>query len=1069
MKERRTDWIAAGVVFIVGMVLYAITASPTVAFWDCGEFISCSVNLSVPHPPGTPLYVIIGRVFALIPFAREVAYRVNFISILSGAMLTGLIVLLISRVMRSFAYFKKEEKSGWIPTAAGVVGGLFTLVAYSAWWNSLEAELYSISSFIGMLVVYLAVMWRDGMEPREETGTFGTRKPDNRLMLLALYIIFLSAGLHLTPVMMLFALIPFAWMLNPRVLPGLFMGVLALSFMLFRFGFPQIFIMVFMGVYLLVVAFIYFGSGSRTTKDRWSPDMKFLALTTVLLVIAASVHFYLMIRASQHPTINMVNPSDWDRFLSMLRREQYGEATVANQLWPRKTVVSPETMRPTGLVPVEKGLGSFVSQAVVGYWWQMALYFKYLLWQWGLQGVEGRPFIETFGRTLLFLVPFVLGCLGLYSLAKRDRKVFWLLLVTFLLSSFGLVVYLNMRFGYSGPVPSPHGTLTKEIISQLPREVRERDYFYVFSYVFWAVFSGFGFYEFINLFKREGVKRVMRYVSGAGVFVVVLVVVLINYPKITRQGDWIPLEYGYNILASCQEPAVIYTNGDNDTYPVWFVQEVPSTRFEDPKHPYKRGVINANLSLLNIPWYIEELKRKGAPISFVYESKGEELRLVREGGVWTGEVVHPPIKRRTMELVNGVDTLRENRRGELVDGGGEVRGEVLSDSGRVVLRSGLSGDIAVITASYGSGEIDNLPVVVPRGRNESITLSSIMIRDMIATNAGRIYSENQKVAVEELFPPGALSSLQEMGLTGRTRIPVEYLAPVEVFKDSVLARYTEGVMPLYFSTTVSPGLVKDYAPALVEEGLAYRFTRIPEGGSNLTEPRMNVERTYELFTKGFQMTSILDPKVRKDERTKGLLVRYTVTMQELAENMIGSDPQSAYGFMKRVMDFPLEDDIRTVFLGYLYVIALETGNNADAQTYKAELLTKKGFTEDIIEKLPPEYLSRRGLMLYNRGDTAFALSALEKAASYASQDYPDPFRGLVELYLSLGDTAMALRAVDSWDKRYPGDPLTFRFYYYYLKKPGEAVRVLDEAIKNNPDDPELKRFRDSLRNVYNLK
>ncbi|MCK4232701.1 DUF2723 domain-containing protein, partial [candidate division WOR-3 bacterium] len=79
MNQRRIDWLAAGIIFIAALVIYLLTVSPTVAFWDVGEFIACSANLGVPHPPGTPLYVLIGRIFSLIPISAEIAFRINFI------------------------------------------------------------------------------------------------------------------------------------------------------------------------------------------------------------------------------------------------------------------------------------------------------------------------------------------------------------------------------------------------------------------------------------------------------------------------------------------------------------------------------------------------------------------------------------------------------------------------------------------------------------------------------------------------------------------------------------------------------------------------------------------------------------------------------------------------------------------------------------------------------------------------------------------------------------------------------------------------------------------------------
>ena len=82
--EKAYRW--AGVaVFLTTLGIYLKTMAPSVSFWDCGEFIACSFTMSVPHPPGSPLYVLLGRVFSLVPIA-EVAARITFMSVLSSAL-----------------------------------------------------------------------------------------------------------------------------------------------------------------------------------------------------------------------------------------------------------------------------------------------------------------------------------------------------------------------------------------------------------------------------------------------------------------------------------------------------------------------------------------------------------------------------------------------------------------------------------------------------------------------------------------------------------------------------------------------------------------------------------------------------------------------------------------------------------------------------------------------------------------------------------------------------------------------------------------------------------------------
>lgn len=1079
MNQRRIDWLAAGIIFIIALVIYLLTVSPTVAFWDVGEFIACSANLGVPHPPGTPLYVLIGRIFSLIPISAEIAFRINFISVLTAALAAALVVLITSRVTRSFKKGNPTEKIRWVPTVVGVVGALFTIFAFSMWENALEAEVYAPSAFIGLLIVYLAIVWRERTEhAKEKRPGLPLPKADNRLMLLAFYIVMLAAGIHLTPVMILFALIPFIILVNHRLLPTFFLGVLALAFMLFEPGWPQIAtislfaiyffvqavgsrkgsgpafvfggayallillaalkvgpVILIAGVVLLTAAFFYAGK-------KYDVDLKFFLLGVLVIVIAASVQFYLMVRAQQHPSINMVNPSTWDRFLSVLRREQYGRPTVQNQIWPRKTVVHPDTGQPTGV------------GVIAGLFWQIVFYFKYFFWQWGLQNLAGKSALTVIARVLLAAVPVILGVFGLYSLAKRDRKLFWLLLTTFLVSSFGLIIYLNMRFGHTGPLPKG--------MADLPQEVRERDYFFTFSYVFWGLFTGFGVFEIIASIK-ESLRKITASrvaavtVSSVGA-VFALLIGFINLPMLTRHGDWIPLEYGYNLLASCQEPSVILTNGDNDTFPLWFVQEVPSTRYENNSKPYKHGVVNANLSLLNTPWYIEKLKRKGAPVSFVYESRNEKVALTRNmqasagiGGavVWEGYVAHPPIKKRTFEFSRNTQTIKADRKGRLRDPNRRVVGRVEYKTGRVSLTiapSDVRQDTAYVTASYGSGEIENLPSHVFVSRTKVVMLADIMIRDMIATNSGKVYADSEKVAVSGFS----------------TKIPLDYLVPQEVFAEHVLSNYNEGVMPIYFSTTVSPGRVREYAPYLIQEALVYRVRRAPEEELTRVRPAIDVDRSYEIFTEEFMMKSILDPRVRRSGQTRGLFINYGIAMQEIAEKLVFmGQARKAYEFAKIIDSFKVEEAVRRVFLMNLYVFARQAGADEDAERYYQEM-ESKGW-------LDSQFHIRQGITYARAGDTVLAEQELKRAYAQATRENPQGFVSLVMFYLeTVKDSARARELVDAWDERFPGHELSFRLYLDYLGEPGEALRVLDYIILAHPGEMQLIRLRDSLKAKYNL-
>ncbi len=972
MKERHLKWLVASIIFLVVLILYFYNVSPTVAFWDCGEFLACSYILGIPHPPGTPLYVLIGRIFSMIPIFPEVALRINLISILSGAIGMSLLFLLVHDIVKNFSGFEFVKKYRFVPYVAGIVAAFFAAFAYSIWDNSLEAEVYAPSSLIGLLVVWGALKWRKKEEKGEDAPY---------LVLGLLYFIFLSAGIHLTPVMTLFAMVPFILVVKKEYLAPWLITIILLFDILYEPNSPlSIF---FHGtVALLLIVYLWYLSSSKkiTSGIAWSGTvlagigyiiwilltrsphylryfnqhiigtfywflvitgvmairyqkdryyLRYLLLGSILVFIAFSVQFYLYVRAQHNPDINMVDPSNWKNFMSVLRREQYGTAKVESQIWPRKTVINIETGEPTGI------------SAVAGILWQIFMYIRYFFWQWGLeiQPSSLSPVMEkgVFGilGPIVTLVAVALGIYGCYALYRRDRKSFWLLMTLYLIASLGLVAYLNMRFSPSDPWHQ----------GGFPREVRERDYFFVFSYVFYALFIGLGSAElFYRVFRKNRERfKTLGTVLSCLLVGVSLLPILYNQKKVTRKGDWIPAEYGYNILACCEEPSVVFTNGDNDTFPLWFVQEVPSIHYGN--RPYKPKVINANLSLLNTTWYIKQLKRKGAPISFSYE------------------------------------------------------------------------------------EIDNLPPYLITRERRIIYLRDLIIRDLIATNSGKVYPDREKVRVANFTP-----------------IPRDYVLPDSVFWERVLENYEEKVMPIYFSNTVERGVLKSYLPYLTLEGLVYRV-RGPYG------EQINIKKSVGLFEKGLKMSSILDPKVRKDENTRGLFVNYGETIRTIATYLLSQGKkEEAYQLMRRVLKFEMEKEDKRYFYSHVAQFAIETKRYREALILLDSIINWGYAT--------PDLYVRQSLAYYGAGEKELAKRAMNMCL-VASKGRPEYLIGMFQWYLYIVKSPeKAYEFLKLWDEALPGNHYTWFLYLKNLHDTTEAINAL-ERIPNKVDIE--KEMLDSLR------
>ncbi len=935
MTERRVRIFVFALILVVVGAVYLYSVAPTASFWDCGEFVACTYILGIPHPPGTPLFVAIGRLFTLLPIAREPAFRVNFIPVLFGALSCGLIYLI---VLKLISLYSDRDRFTWLRHVAAAFGALACAFAYSFWDNCVEAEVYAPCAFVALSVLYMAMHWRTRVE---------TTAGDNRLILLAIYMLFLSTGIHFTPMLVVFSVVVFALLvdrdsviqlrlfefltgflviLSVNAMPGdgaeaviLKVVVAALMLAAAYFGIRIIErsernLSVLWGLGLLFLSFVigYAASGGDVmdnavlllaspmvalvemwvharllvallvlgyagylywlhTQGKLRP--KYVALALGLILVASSVQFFLLIRAKAGPAINEVDPSRWKDFVSVLRREQYDPM----KLYPRKTMFLTED-------DYRQEINARYS-LLVGYFEQVKFYLRYFLWQWG-----NERFFDIFlgvkWQALLGLIPPLLGLWGMWHQFKNEKKSFVLIFIAFLVASIGLVTYLNLK--YSPSDPRPHLKY---------REVRERDYFYAFSFVFYTIFIGVGAYAFLRwAAKRLRFRRVLA-ISLAGLTTAYgFVPMFLNYDTVTRRHNWIPAEYGYNMLISCPgEHAVLFTNGDNDTFPLWFMQTVPSVVAGlDPN--FGKNVAVANLSLLNTNWYCRQLKRWGAPISFT------------------------------------------------------------------------------------EAEIDRLPQGFVGKDGRTVLLKDIMIRDIVATSGG----------VKLKWPDDYGSSPQE-------------------FMVKVFAPGYRPTTPVYFATTVSSDNLKDVEPYLRLEGLVNRI--VPERGDR----QVDVERTRQLLFEVYKMNSMLDPRVKKDDNTRGLLINYAASYLALAlEYQKQGKTREAQEVMTKALAFDLDPERKIPLFYHLSVFAMLNSDYDNALRY-LDSIEARGFED-------PELTMRRGLAYQGKEEFERAEQQFLKAAEL-SPNRPEPVQALYRLYLEMNDTAKARQVIENWLKRAPQDSI----------------------------------------------
>src|SRR5688572_13567779 len=160
MNFQKTNNITGWIVFTIALAVYWLTMEETASYWDCGEFIAVSYKLEVPHPPGAPLYLLIGRLFSFLAMGdtSKVAYWVNFSSVLASAFCSVFLFWSITLFGRKLLKVSKldeiTEGQTWLLVAAGVVGSMAYTFSESAWFSAAEAEVYAMSSFFTAFVVW---------------------------------------------------------------------------------------------------------------------------------------------------------------------------------------------------------------------------------------------------------------------------------------------------------------------------------------------------------------------------------------------------------------------------------------------------------------------------------------------------------------------------------------------------------------------------------------------------------------------------------------------------------------------------------------------------------------------------------------------------------------------------------------------------------------------------------------------------------------------------------------------------------------------------------------------------
>lgn len=333
-----TGWFA----FIIALITYTLTVEPTMSFWDCGEYIATAAKLQVGHPPGAPLYQMIGAFFAM--FATDdtqIALMINMMSVFSSAFTILFMYWSTSKIIRKIVKVTSEwnDQTSKLTLGASLIAALSFTFTDSFWFNAVEAEVYSMASLFIALLFWLGLKWEEEMDT--ERG--------NKWLILISLVIGLSFGVHFMALLALPSigmLYFFKKQKNVTTKNFIIANVIILAILMFIFKFllpytlsffakTEIFAVNSLGLpfnsgtiiaFLMIVGGFYYGLSY--TKKKGKVTANTLLLCVLFILIGFSTWIMLPVRANSNININENKPSDAAEVLAYYNREQYGETKL---------------------------------------------------------------------------------------------------------------------------------------------------------------------------------------------------------------------------------------------------------------------------------------------------------------------------------------------------------------------------------------------------------------------------------------------------------------------------------------------------------------------------------------------------------------------------------------------------------------------------------------------------------------------------------------------------------------------------------------------------------------------
>ena len=678
ISYRKINNLTGWAIFAIATIVYMLTIEPTASWWDCGEYIATAYKLQVGHPPGAPLFQLIGRFFTLFAFGdvTKVALMVNIMSGLSSSFTILFLFWSISMLAKKLVLQKGEMTDGkmYMIMGSAAVGALAYTFSDSFWFSAVEGEVYAMSSFFTALVFWAILKWE---ENAEEVSS-------NRWLILIAYLMGLSVGVHLLNLLAIPAITYVFYykkfkpsrkgffvtgIISILILAGIMYviipGIVSLSssfelFFVNSIGLPFNFGTI---IYFVILISALLWSLNYSIKKK-KQVLNTVILGFIFVLIGYSSFFMLVIRANANVPINENSPKEAISMLSYLNREQYGErplfsgpyynapvtsfeetgkgyirdeksgkyvvseikskrvydsrfTTIFPRIWSDREAshaqkyqqyIKGESIKVNDKTIIKP---TFVDNMKYFVSYQIGhMYVRYFMWNFvGRQNdlesqgdyqkgnwISGIPFIDNArlgdqellpdafkndATNKFYFLPLILGLIGVIFHFKRDNKDAWVVFLLFLMTGLAIVVYLN----------------------QYPYQPRERDYAYAGSFYAFAIWIGLGVIAIAEktsaLIKNGKVNSIA--VTGVCLLLVPVIMASEGWDDHDRSGKYAARDFASNYLNHCDENAVLYTIGDNDTFPLWYAQEVEGVRMD---------VRVVNYMLSSGHWYVHQMARK---------------------------------------------------------------------------------------------------------------------------------------------------------------------------------------------------------------------------------------------------------------------------------------------------------------------------------------------------------------------------------------------------------------------------------------------------------------------------